>query len=468
MRDFASSGLSFPSRTGRAALAAGALAASAWLAGCGERVAAQGGPPPAPPVSVAPAVQRPITDREEFTGRLEALETVDIRPRIGGTIERVHFRDGATVKQGDLLFTIDPRPYQAEVARAESQLAAARARAELARAELARAQKLLDSAAVSRQEYDQLSAGARTADTDIRAAEAALRVARLNLDYTAVRAPIAGRSSRANITAGNLVDASSVLTTLVATDRVYAYFDGSEQTFLRLGKARRESRNEALQVRMGLADESGLPHAGRVDFIDNRLNPQTGAIRMRAVFDNADGRFTPGLFARVQLASGQSYPAVLTPERAIGTDQSKRFVLVVGPNNLAEFREVQLGALIDGMRVVRSGLKPGELVVVNGLQRVRPGVPIAPERLEVDERGMPIEKPAAPPPGAPAAAQDKASAAGGGADKASAAGGAAAGGAEAPASQPARADKKTAQAGPPAAAPALRLGGSGGLRGRAA
>lgn len=386
----------FPPMARRLLLGA-VLAASGWLAGCSDPAEAQGGPPPAPPVSVAPAVERPIADREEFTGRLQALETVDIRARIGGTIERVHFRDGAPVKKDQLLFTIDPRPYRAEVARAESQLAAARSRAGLAKAELARAQKLLDDKAVSRQEFDQLASSARTSDADIRAADAALRVARLNLDYTFVRAPIGGRASLANITAGNLVSAENVLTTVVATHRIYAYFDGSEQTFLRL----REGNGEALQVKMGLANETGYPHAGTIDFIDNRLNPQTGAIRMRAVFDNADGRFTPGLFAKVQVAQAKTRPAVLTPERAIGTDQSKRFVLVAGANNIAEFREVELGALIDGMRVITKGLKPGELVVVNGLQRVRPGAPIAPEKLELDARGMPIEK---PPAGVPPAA----------------------------------------------------------------
>ena len=393
MRDSVASPVPF--RHAAALLIAVTLAAGV-LTACGERAEAQGGPPPAPAVSVAPAVQKPIADSEEFTGRLEALETVDIRPRIGGTIDRVHFVDGATVKKGALLFTIDPRPYQAEVARAESQLAAAQSRAELAKAELARAQKLLDAKAVSRQEFDQLGSGERTSQADIRAAEAALRVARLNVEYTAVRAPIAGRLSRANITAGNLVDDKTVLTTLVATHKVYAYFDGSEQTFLRLRKA-----NDAqLNVKMGLANESGFPHTGKVDFIDNRLNTQTGAIRIRAVFDNADGQFTPGLFARLQVAGSTSYDAVLTPERAIGTDQSKKFVFVVGANNVAEFREVKLGALIDGMRVVTSGLKPGELVVVSGLQRVRPGAPLAPEKLDVDARGMPLEKPVAPPPGA--------------------------------------------------------------------
>lgn len=383
----------------RVALLGLLVAAGAWLAGCGDPAEAQGGPPPmAPPVSVAPAVERPVAERDEFTGRLQALETVDIRARIGGTIEKVHFRDGAAVQKGQLLFTIDPRPYQAELARAESQLAAARSRAALAKAELARAESLLDSKAVSRQEFDQLRSGARTTEADIQAAEAALRSARLNLDYTFVKAPIAGRASLANITAGNLVSAENVLTTVVATHKVYAYFDGSEQTFLRL----REGNGDALQVKMGLANEAGFPHAGKVDFIDNRLNPQTGAIRMRAVFDNADGRFTPGLFARLQVQGSRSHPAVLTPERAIGTDQSKKFVLVVGANNMAEFREVELGVLIDGMRVVTKGLKAGELVVVNGLQRVRPGAPIAPEKLDVDARGMPIEKPPAPaqPPAA--------------------------------------------------------------------
>ncbi len=380
----------------RATLLGAVLASGTWLAGCSDPVEAQGGPPPAPPVSVAPAVEKPIADREEFTGRLQALETVDIRARVGGTIEQVHFRDGTVVKKGQLLFTIDARPYRAEVARAESQLAAARSRAGLAKAELARAQKLLDDQAVSRQEFDQLGSSARTSNADIQAADAALRVARLNLDYTFVRSPIAGRASLANITAGNLVGAENVLTTVVATHRVYAYFDGSEQTFLRL----REGNGEALQVKMGLANEAGFPHAGTIDFIDNRLNPQTGAIRMRAVFDNADGRFTPGLFAKLQVSQVKTRPAVLTPERAIGTDQSKRFVLVVGADNTAEFREVQLGALIDGMRVITGGLKAGELVVVNGLQRVRPGAPIAPEKLELDARGMPIEKPPAPPPAA--------------------------------------------------------------------
>ncbi|MBL0917675.1 MAG: efflux RND transporter periplasmic adaptor subunit [Hydrogenophaga sp.] len=361
---------------------------------CSRSADAQGGPPPAMPVSVAPAVQRPVTDLETFSGRLEAAEFVELRARVGGTIEKVHFTDGASVAAGALLFSIDPRPFEAEVARAESQVVAAKSRAELAQTELARAQKLLESRAVSRQEFDQLSAGARTSDADIKAAEAALRVARLNLAYTAVRAPIAGRLSRANVTAGNLVNEQVVLTTIAATNRVHAYFDGSEQTFLRV----RAAGSAKPVVRMGLANESGYPHQGTLDFIDNRLNPQTGAIRLRASFDNRDGRFVPGLAVRLTMTTSAPYQATLVPERAIGTDQNRKTVVVVGADGQPQFRVVQLGPLQDGMRVVLGdAVKPGENVVVEGLQRIMPGVPVQPQVLKVDEKGMPVF----PPPAAP-------------------------------------------------------------------
>ncbi len=371
------------------------------IVGCSKPGDTAGGPPPgAPPVSVAAAVQRSVTDIEEFTGRLEAPRSVEVRPRIGGTIDKVHFRDGARVAQGAMLFSIDPKPFQAELARAQSQLTAARSRAALASSELGRAKKLLDAKAVSAQEFDQLTSGAATSGADIAAAEAAVRVAQLNLGYTSVRAPMAGHLSRAVITEGNLVSDQSVLTTLVATQQVYAYFDGSEQTFLRLRKGEPGQK----RVHMGLADETGFPHEGTVDFVDNQLNPQTGSIRMRAVFDNPKGEFTPGLFTRIQLAGGAAYSAVLTPERAIGTDQSKKFVFVIGPDNAAQSRQLQLGTLIDGMRVVTAGLKAGELVVVDGLQRVRPGAPVQPITVPTDERGMPLATPpAGGPPGAPAA-----------------------------------------------------------------
>jgi RND family efflux transporter MFP subunit len=368
------------------------------LGGCGEQAGAQGGPPPAAPVSVAPAVQRTVSDSEEFSGRLEASEFVELRARVSGTIEQVHFTDGALVKKGQLLFSIDARPFAAEVARAESLLAAVAARADLAQTELARSQKLLDAKAVSRQEFDQLNSGARTTQADIKSADAALRVARLNLEFATVRAPIAGRVSRANVTAGNLVNDQTVLTTIAGTTRLFAYFDTSEQTFLRVKAA----NEKAPGVRMGLANEAGHPHAGRVDFIDNRLNAQTGAMRMRASFDNSAGLFTPGLAVRLTMVTSAPYTAVLVPDRAIGTDQTKRFVYVVGANNQPQVRDVQLGALFDGMRVIAGGsIKPGEHIIVDGLQRVVPGTPVAPQLLKVDAKGMPVPQP--PQAAAPAA-----------------------------------------------------------------
>ena len=383
-----------PADCRRAALAmlGPALLLMASLAGCSDQADAQGGPPPAAPVSVVPAVQRTVSDSEEFSGRLEASEFVELRPRVSGTIDQVHFTDGALVKKGQLLFSIDPRSFAADVARAESQLAAVNARADLAQTELKRAQALVDAKAVSRQEFDQLSSGARTTQADIKTAEAALRAARLNLDYAAVRAPITGRASRANVTAGNLVNDQTVLTTIAGTARVYAYFDISEQTYLRV----MAGPEKTPRVRMGLSNEPGHPHEGRVDFIDNRLNAQTGAIRMRASFDNGQGQFTPGLAVKLTMGTSAPYPALMVPERAIGTDQTKKFVYVVAANGQPQVREVQLGALQGGMRVIAGGgVKPGENVIVEGLQRVVPGMPVAPQVLKADANGMPIPAPAA-------------------------------------------------------------------------
>jgi RND family efflux transporter MFP subunit len=379
-------------------LAMALVGSSVWLSGCGKSADAQGGPPPAAPVSVAPAVQRTISDNEEFSGRLEATEFVELRPRVAGTVDKVHFTDGAMVKKGQLLFTIDPRPFAAEVARAQSLVVAARAKADLANTEVTRAQKLLDSKAVSRQEFDQLSSGSRTSDADIKAAEAALRVARLSLDFASVRAPISGRASRAAVTAGNVVNEQVVLTSIAGVGKVYAYFDGSEQTYLRI----KSGTERTPAVRMGLANETGFPHEGKVDFVDNRLNPQTGAVRMRAAFDNSKGQFTPGLAAKLAMTTSTPYIAVMVPEAAIGTDQTKKFVYVVGTNGQPQFREIKPGALLGGMRVVTGdSVKPGENVIVDGLQRVIPGMPVAPQVLKVNEQGMPIFPP--PPQGAPGA-----------------------------------------------------------------
>jgi multidrug efflux system membrane fusion protein len=372
------------------------------LSACGDAADAQGGPPHAPPVSVAPAVQRSVTDSEEFSGRLEATEYVELRPRVAGTIDKVHFVDGALVKKGEPMFTIDPRPFEAEVARAQSTLASTKAKLELAQSELARAQKLLDSQAVSKQEVDQWTSGSRTSQADVLGAEAALRVARLNLEYTSVRAPITGRASRANITAGNVVNEQTILTTIAGVSQVYAYFDGSEQTYLRFKSTPAGAKTPI--VRMALANEQGFPHDGKLDFVDNRLNAQTGAIRLRASFDNSKGQFTPGLAAKLRMEDPTPYDAVLVPERAIGTDQTKKFVYVVGAAGPPQFREVKLGSLHGGMRVVRGNVKAGENVVVDGLQRIIPGVPVTAQVLKVDAQGMPIFPPPPGPPGAPASA----------------------------------------------------------------
>jgi multidrug efflux system membrane fusion protein len=381
------------------ALLQGALMLSGALAvgGCESRadVPAPGAMGP-PPVAVAPAVRRQVQEFDEFTGRLEAPQSVDVRPRVTGYIKMVHFHDGQEVKQGELLFTIDPDPYLADLAKARAQLVAAQTQVELARSEEARARKLIDVKAISQQEYDQLTSGSRNAAANVEAAQAAVQSAELNVGYTQIRAPIAGKVSRANVTAGNLVNVGDpVLTSIVSQDEVYAYFDAGEDAYLRYLRAARApgGKSHGNAVLMGLADEQGYPHRGVMDFVDNRLNPQTGAMRARAVFDNSDRRFTPGLFARIKLLGNGTYSAVLTPEQAIGTDQTKKFVLVVGQDGKAQFREVALGTLVDGMRVVTSGLFPGDLVVVDGLQRVRPGMPVTPERLPIDDRGMPIRKP---------------------------------------------------------------------------
>ena len=384
---------------------AGALVAL-LLTACGQQDQQQqhhGGPPP---VTVAPAISREVQDFDEFTGRLEAPDTVEIRARVAGTLDKVHFREGQIVKKGDPLFTNHPRPFQAEVARAEAQAAAARTAAELSKSDLGRAEKLVAIQGVSQQEIDQLKAAVRNNEANIRAAEAAVTQAKLNVEFTQVRAPVTGRSSRANVTPGNLVNIGEpVLTTVVSSDKVYAYFDASEATFLKYAAAARAGgakREQAPKIRLGLANEQGYPHEGRMDFVDNRLNPATATIRGRAVFDNKDGLFTPGLFARVRLEGSGSYTATLIPDRAIGTDQANKVVMVVGPNNIVAPRPVQAGALFDGYRVVQ-GVKPGELVIIDGLQHVMPGAPVTPQQAKLDDKGRPVAAPQGAAPAAPAA-----------------------------------------------------------------
>ncbi|HEY1130218.1 MAG TPA: efflux RND transporter periplasmic adaptor subunit [Roseateles sp.] len=378
------------------------------LAACGQKQDGAGGHGGPPPVSVAPATQREVQEFDEFTARLEAPDTVDVRARVAGTVEAVRFKEGQVVRKGDPLFSIDARAFKAEVARAEAQIAALKTQADLARADLARSEKLVSVNAVSQQEIDQLRSALRSAEANQKAAEAALVQARLNVEYANVTAPVGGRTSRANVTPGNLVGVGDpVLTTVVSSDKVYAYFDASEATYL---KYMRSTKPILAAVQMGLSNEQGYPHTGKLDFVDNRLNPATASIRARAVFDNKGGQFTPGLYARVKLGGSGSYQGVVIPERAITTDQTRKIVLIVGANNIVQPRPVTPGALIDGMRVVE-GVKAGELVIVDGLLRAFPGAPVTPQVLKVDDKGMPI--PAAPQgqpgaaPAAPASAASK-------------------------------------------------------------
>jgi RND family efflux transporter MFP subunit len=341
--------------------------------------------PPAPQVSVAAVLERQITDFQEFTGRVEAVERVELRPRVSGYIESVAFREGAEVNKGAVLFVIDQRPYDAALKRARAELARAVSAGNQARTEKERAVKLLALRALSQEEFDARTAGSEKAAADIQAAQAAVDAAELDLEFTRVRAPISGVVGKAEITTGNFVtNGQTLLTRLVSVDPVYVRFDGDEGAYLRQAQYAREQRGKAghgQPVWIGLANEEGYPHAGALVFTDNELDPQTGTIRARARLSNRDRLFTPGLFARVKLGEGASHSAVLIEDSAVGTDQTRRFVYVVKADNSLEFREVQLGSLHQGLRVVEGGLRPGERIVVNGLMRVRPGITVNPQQV---------------------------------------------------------------------------------------
>ncbi len=321
---------------------------------------------------------------------MQAVETVEIRPRVSGYIDRVAFTEGSQVKRGDLLFIIDPRPYQAEYDRAAADVKRYKTALDLGRIELARVQRLKDSGAVSEEELDERKSTVAQGEANVSGSEAALETASLNLNFTRVASPIAGRVSRAEVTRGNLVtggiNGGTLLTSVVSMDPMYLYFDADEQSYLRYVQLARtgelrSSRDGGNPVQVGLANEEGFPHMGTVDFVDNQLNPQTGTIRARAVLQNKDGQFTPGLFARVQLLGSGEYSAILIDDRAVNTDQSQKYVLALGPNNVIEYRRVKLGRIIDGLRIVREGLKAGDVIVVNGAQRVHPGVTVTPQRV---------------------------------------------------------------------------------------
>ncbi|MGR2738074.1 efflux RND transporter periplasmic adaptor subunit [Billgrantia sp. Q4P2] len=361
------------------------------LADGGQEEGAQQGPPP-PQVSVAQVLVEDVELWDAFTGRIEAVETVDLRPRVSGYIDSIHYTEGQEVEKGDVLFIIDPRPYRAELERAEAELQRARARAELARSEAARAEALAQSRSISREELDQRRSAAATAEADILAAQAIAETARLNMEFTEVRAPIAGRAGRAMVTPGNLVSEDTPLTRIVALDRVHVHFHSDERAYLHYDAMARNGsqasfREGGIPVRVGLANDEGYPYRGEVDFVDNHLDAEAGTILTRAVLDNSEGRFAPGMYARVQLLAGEAEGSLLIDDKAVLTDQDRKYVYVVDEEGRAMRRDVQLGRMADGLRVVAAGLEPGDQVVVNGAQRIFfPGMPVAAE--SVDMRGQ--------------------------------------------------------------------------------
>ena len=346
---------------------------------------------PTPVVTTRQPVQREIMEWNEYPARLDAVDMVEVRARVSGYLESVHFKDGALVNKGDLLFVIDPRPFQAELARQEAALNQAQTRLELASNDLVRAERLLKSRAISEEEADSRNKAKREAEAAVQSARAAVDAARLNVEYTRITAPICGRISRKLITEGNLVNGNqgqpTLLTTIVSLDPIYAYFDADERSILRYDRLAREGRLASLGTgkvpcELELANEKGFPHKGTIDFVDNRVNPGTGTLRVRGLFPNPapDYVLQPGFFARVRVPGSAKYPALLIPDDAVGTDQGQKFVYVVNEQSTAEYKLVKLGPVVDGLRVVRDGLASNDWIIVNGLMTVRPGVKVKAER----------------------------------------------------------------------------------------
>lgn len=371
---------------------AGAAVAVAVLAGVGiftaVRVNANApaqAAPMAPEVDVATVVDKTVTDWQEYSGRLEAVDKVEVRPLVSGTIVSVNFKDGSLVKKGDVLFVIDPRPYAAEVDRAQAQVAAAKARNGYAQSDWQRAQRLIEDNAIAKRDFDEKKNAAVEAAANVQAAQAALEAARINLGYTKIVAPVSGRVSRAEVTLGNVVSVGAgtpALTTLVSVSPIYASFDVDEQTYLKyIGRARSGTQ---VPVELGLADEAGYSRKGTIASVDNRLDTASSTIRVRARFDNPDGTLVPGLYARVKVGGGAPHRALLVEEAAIGTDQDKKFVLAVDAQGRVSYRPVSLGALHGNLRVITAGLASGERIVVHGIQRVRPGATVRPRQVSMD------------------------------------------------------------------------------------
>ncbi|MEO0793960.1 MAG: efflux RND transporter periplasmic adaptor subunit [Verrucomicrobiota bacterium] len=358
------------------------------LAACGKEEQPNTAPQALPVTVAIPVVER-ITEFAEFTGRLEAVEMVEIRPRVNGYIKSIHFEEGQKVQKGDLLYIIDPAPFEAQVNRMQAQLEQEQAALSLATANLERAERLADADAISREEADIRRSEALQAAADVKAAEAELEIARLNLSYTQIEAPIYGIADRHIVTVGNLVSGeqaiATLLTTIVPHDPIYAYYEVDERSFLRgvrrffEGETPGRGSDISLPAYLGLDDEAGFPHVGEVDFASNRIDPDTATMTVRAIFENDDEFLTPGLFARIRVPASKEKDQLLIPDAAIGADQTHRFVWVVRDDNTVEPRRIDLGPMHHNLRVVRDGLQPGDRIVIMGVQFLQPGMPIAPQ-----------------------------------------------------------------------------------------
>jgi multidrug efflux system membrane fusion protein len=347
---------------------------------------------PAPvEVSVAEVICKQLGDSDEFTGRLEPVNSVEVRPRVSGYLQSVPFKEGAIVRQGDLLFQIDPRPFQAEVDRLKGELSQAKAQRSRAQSDFERAERLHNNDGMSAEEYDRRAAVRNEAEARIASTEGALRGAELNLEFTRVTAPITGRVGRAEITEGNLVESGAAqvrpLTTLVSLDPIYVYFDVDEQTYLKYARLTQSHKASSHDLRgaalLGLADEDAFPHVGQVSFVDNQVSSSTGTIRLRATFANKNLALTPGLFARIRLQGGEAHRGCLAKDEAVVTDLNQKYVFVLGKDNMLTYRPVKLGPITEGLRVVRDGLHEGDVIVVSGLQRVRPGAVVTPKKVSM-------------------------------------------------------------------------------------
>jgi RND family efflux transporter MFP subunit len=363
------------------------VTAAALTAGCSKKESAASAPPPAT-VTVARPVAKHLVEWDEFTGRLAAVADVEVRARVSGYLQSTHFQEGSEVKQGDLLFVIDPRRYQADLERADAEVARARAALELASAEAGRAAKLVTTRAISAEEGDVKAKTQQQAEATLKAAQAAVDAAKLEVEFTRVTAPISGRIGRKLVTEGNLIAGGTgtptLLTTIVALDPIYCYFDVDERSALKYRELARQGKRETaltkeIPAAMGLANQEGFPIEGKINFVDNVISSTTGAIRARGVFPNKDRLMAPGFFARVRIPGTGEYDAMLVRDTAIGSDQGRPFVYVVGADNKAVARNVVTGPLEDGLRIVRQGLKPEDRIVINGLMAVRPGAVVNPE-----------------------------------------------------------------------------------------